>query len=76
MKQVVTVRIDRLRLDRSAAGLTAGFAQELERAVRVAVMARRSGALPDWPVTTRPALRRAAETVAARMPAADPKAAP
>ena len=76
MRRILNLRIDQLRLDRGAAGLTAEFRPELEQAVRMAVTARRQGTAPEWPATTRPALRQAAETLASRLPVADRKGMP
>lgn len=72
-RRVTTLRIDRLRLDRGAAGLSADLARDLEQAVQTALIARRDSTAPQWPAATRPALRRAAEALVARMPAAQPK---
>lgn len=68
MKRIVRLRIDHLRLDRGAAGLTAGLQAELAEALRLSLAARQQGTAPDWPVTTRPALRLAADHLAAQMP--------
>jgi hypothetical protein len=70
MKRTIQLRIDRLRLDRGATGLVAGLGPDLEQALRLAILARQSGAAPDWPATTRPALRHAAETLVAQVPVA------
>ena len=75
MKRTISLRIDQLRLDRAATGLAAQFGSDLEQAVRTAAIARCTGTAPNWPVTTRPALRRAAETLAARVPVPGPKGA-
>lgn len=71
MTRIVRLRIDRLRLDRAAAGLTAALPAELRDALRTALTARRDATSPDWPVATRPALRRVAETLARQVPGID-----
>ncbi len=68
MTRIVKLRIDRLRLDRGAAGLTGEFRSELGDALRTALTARRDGGSPDWPMTTRPALRQSAEKIAGLVP--------
>lgn len=68
MTRIVKLRIDRLRLDRAAAGLTGALPGELGDALRAALTARRDGGSPDWPVTTRPALRQPAEKIAGLVP--------
>lgn len=71
MTRIVKLRIDRLRLDRSAAGPTGALPGELRQALRAALIARRDGDTPAWPVTTRPALRRPADTLARLVPVTD-----
>lgn len=68
MTRIVKLRIDRLRLDRAAAGLTGELSGELGDALRTALTARRDGGTPDWPMTTRPAMRQPAERIAGLVP--------
>jgi hypothetical protein len=68
MKRIVRLRIDHLRLDRHAAGLAATLPAELAEALRRSLIARDCGASADWPATTRPALRQAADHLAAQLP--------
>ena len=68
MTRIVKLRIDRLRLDRAAAGLTEALPRELGHALRTALSARRDGSTPDWPFATRPGLRQPAEKIAGLIP--------
>ena len=68
MKRIVRLHVDHLRLDRSAAGMTTDLRADLTEALRQALAARHHGDSPDRPATTRPALRRAAQHLAAQVP--------
>lgn len=68
MKRIVRLRIDHLRLDRHAAGPTALLPAELADALARSLAARHHGSGPDWPAATQPALRQAADHLAAQLP--------
>lgn len=71
MKRIVRLRIDHLRLDRDTAGLTGALRAELAEALRRSMIARDRGTGADWPATTRPALRQAADRLATQLPLPD-----
>ena len=65
-RRVLRVRLDALRLGAGAASLVEAKAS-LAAALSAALAARARGGAVDWPASARPELRRAAETIAARI---------
>lgn len=71
MKRILHLHVDHLRLNRNAAGLTGTLQAELAQALRQSLTAQDGDTGSGWTVATRPALRQAADHLAARLPLPD-----